>query len=76
MIRIMPGHLRMVIANNIGLAEFSNFMGRAGSNEKVHLMVSDGSLKSLLVDVLLKMGKVVQDKGVTYQQIFRILKGP
>jgi cell division control protein 6 len=37
--------------------------------------LSFGSLKSLLVDVLLKMGKVVQDKGVTYQQIFRILKG-
>ena len=38
----------MVIANNIGLAEFSNFMDRSGSNEKVHLMVSDG----IMVDFL------------------------
>ena len=48
MILSMPGHLRMVIVNNIGIVEFSNFMGRAGSNEKVHLMVSDG----IMVDFL------------------------
>ena len=48
MILSMPGHLRMVIVNNIGLAEFSDFMDRSGSNEKVHLMVSDG----IMVDFL------------------------
>ena len=48
MILNMPGHLRMVIVDNLGSIEFRNFMDRAGVNEKVHLMVSDG----IMVDFL------------------------
>lgn len=36
--------------------------------------LSFGNLKTLLIDVLLKTGKIVPDKGISYQQIFRLLK--
>ena len=36
--------------------------------------LSYGNLKTLLLDVLQKLGKIVPNKGISYQQIFRNLK--
>ncbi|MEM0155409.1 MAG: AAA family ATPase [Thermoplasmataceae archaeon] len=36
--------------------------------------LSFGNLKTLLVDVLLKIGKIVPNKGISYPNIFRLLK--
>ncbi|OWP56536.1 MAG: hypothetical protein B2I17_05580 [Thermoplasmatales archaeon B_DKE] len=44
----MSGHLRMMISDNLGAAEFGRFMEEAGDGGKKHLMVSDG----IMVDFL------------------------